>query len=472
MLVRARALALTFLLAAAASLGALPGMRPAVASAAGEKVAIIVGPVGSLTANYRASADKVASAATARGATVVKAYSPNATWANVRAAVNGANVVVYFGHGNGFPNPYSDAENRDRVNGWGLNRTAGNGNGDDWSTTMVYCGEKALRGTLTSADGAAQRQYCSGGPITPAPGFTMIYGQAHYAPGFGERYDEDDPLTKRSEAQQRVRSYSRPVLQLGAAAYIASAYSDANEIVARVLDQPTTTYGDIFRAGDGYSSAHLTATAHPDVSGAEVWVQRTTIEGFHFGDPDYWYAFAGNPNAYPGGSGLPFTDIAGSAFVNEIIWMADQGITTGCTATRFCPTTSVTRGQMASFVARAFALPAASADYFSDDDGLTHEDNINRMAEAGITTGCSETEFCPAGLVSRGQMASFLDRALGLPAATQDFFNDDDGTAHEESINRIAEAGITAGCTATRFCPNGLVNRQQMAAFLYRALVP
>ena len=130
---------------------------------------------------------------------------------------------------------------------------------------------------------------------------------------------------------------------------------------------------------------------------------------------------------------LPFTDIAGSAFVNDIIWIADQGITTGCGGDALLPHRPRSRAARWPASSREpSTLPAASADYFSDDDGLTHEDNINRMAEAGITTGCSETEFCPAGLVSRGQMASFLDRALGLPAATQDFFNDDDGTAHED----------------------------------------
>ena len=49
-------------------------------------------------------------------------------------------------------------------------------------------------------------------------------------------------------------------------------------------------------------------------------------------------------------------------------------------------------------------------------------------------------------------MASFLARALDLPPADEDHFTDDDG-AHEDAINRIAEAGITTGCTATRFCP-------------------
>ena len=75
--------------------------------AAAPKVVIIVGPTGFLTDSYRSSADGIASAAESAGAQVEKVYSPKATWANVRAAVEGANIIVYLGHGNGFPNPYS-----------------------------------------------------------------------------------------------------------------------------------------------------------------------------------------------------------------------------------------------------------------------------------------------------------------------------------------------------------------------------
>jgi hypothetical protein len=125
---------------------------------------------------------------------------------------------------------------------------------------------------------------------------------------------------------------------------------------------------------------------------------------------------------------------------------------------------------MATFLVRAFDLPWVSQDLFTDDEGIVHEGAINRLAKAGITTGCAATRFCPNRLVTRGQMATFLARALDLPAASDDYFNDDNGTAHEDGINRIAEAGITAGCSATRFCPGGVVTRAQMAAFLHRAV--
>ena len=287
----------------------MTGLSPRPAAAATGKVAVVVGPVGSLTNTYRSMADEVAADAVAAGATVVKAYSPNATWANVRAAVAGANVIVYFGHGNGYPNPYSSTENTDRVNGWGLNRTTTNGDADSWSSTMVYCGEKALLGTLTSGDGAAQWSYCGGSTntdgIAPAPGFVMVYAQAHYAPGFGERYVESDPVPTLSQAQQRVRNYSYPALVSGASAYFATAYGDADRIVSTVLANPTRTYGEVFRAGSGYSATALRTMAHPDVAGAQVWVQQTVAGSMHFGDPDYWYAYAGDPNRTFSGSTVP-----------------------------------------------------------------------------------------------------------------------------------------------------------------------
>ena len=125
---------------------------------------------------------------------------------------------------------------------------------------------------------------------------------------------------------------------------------------------------------------------------------------------------------------------------------------------------------MASFLDRALDLPDATADYFTDDTGSTHEDSINRVREAGIAFGCSATTYCPNSTVTRGQMAAFLDRALPLPEATADYFTDDETSTFEDSINRVREAEITFGCTATTYCPNSPVTRGQMAAFLHRAL--
>ena len=72
-------------------------------------------------------------------------------------------------------------------------------------------------------------------------------------------------------------------------------------------------------------------------------------------------------------------------------------MTLGCDpdGTIYCVAESVTRDQMASFLARAFELADAGRDFFPDDDGNVHEDNINRLAAAGITEGFDDGTYGP-----------------------------------------------------------------------------
>jgi hypothetical protein len=164
-----------------------------------------------------------------------------------------------------------------------------------------------------------------------------------------------------------------------------------------------------------------------------------------------------------------FLDDDDSVFQDDIEWLFAAGITTGCSDDRFCPDDVVSRGQMAAFLGRSLGLPAAGGDSFTDDNNSVFEDDIERFAAAGITRGCSPTTFCPDAGVTRGQMAAFLERAYDLPATGQDFFSDDNGSIFEDSINRLAASGITSGCTASNFCADDEVTRGQMAAFLRRA---
>jgi hypothetical protein len=167
---------------------------------------------------------------------------------------------------------------------------------------------------------------------------------------------------------------------------------------------------------------------------------------------------------------LPLLDILDSKFLKDIKWLFVEGITSGCSADAFCPDGRVTRGQMATFLARALNLPPTATDYFTDDETNKHEQTINRLRAAGITFGCTATRFCPDGIVTRGQMASFLVRAFDLPTTGTDYFTDDETNKHEANINRLRASGITFGCSATTFCPNGQVTRGQMSAFLHRAI--
>ncbi len=145
--------------------------------------------------------------------------------------------------------------------------------------------------------------------------------------------------------------------------------------------------------------------------------------------------------------------------------VAAAGISLGCdaTGTRFCPSEPVTRGQMASFLARALPLDPVPDGRFADVSGV-HAGNINAIAVAGITLGCDAagTRYCPDNPVTRAQMATFLARALGLdpivpPPRPLPVAGNPDGTATVPVEAQAADTsnpdvvigdGTAAGCTS------------------------
>jgi hypothetical protein len=174
-----------------------------------------------------------------------------------------------------------------------------------------------------------------------------------------------------------------------------------------------------------------------------------------------------------------FWDDDGSIFESDIEKLAVAGVTSGCnppTNNRFCPEEHLTRGEMAAFLVRALGLSASGGTDFVDDDASIFETDIEKLSAAGITKGCNpptNNRFCPNGKLSRGEMAAMLVRALGLPESTGTDFVDDDTSIFETDIERISAAGITKGCnppTNNRFCPHDSVTRAEMAAFIVRAL--
>jgi hypothetical protein len=126
---------------------------------------------------------------------------------------------------------------------------------------------------------------------------------------------------------------------------------------------------------------------------------------------------------------------------------------------------------MASFLVRALKLPPSSRDWFSDDEASIHEADINALAASGITLGCGGGVYCPTSPVTREQMASFLVRGFHLPQTATDYFSDDSASPHQADINALAASGITLGCGGGVYCPAAWVTREQMAAFLHRALI-
>ena len=166
----------------------------------------------------------------------------------------------------------------------------------------------------------------------------------------------------------------------------------------------------------------------------------------------------------------PFVDDDGTEHEYALLALGAAGIVEGCRADRSCHDDRLPRAQAAALLARALQLPPTDRDRFTDAAGSVHADDIEAVAAAGIVNGCAAQRFCPRQVLRRGQMASLLARALQLPAAGTDAFTDDGDSVHEDNINRLAAAGITSGAGGRRFRPRGGVTRGQMASFLVRGL--
>ena len=123
----------------------------AAAAASGPKIVLIVGATHAATDSYRADMDAVYATAIQYSSNVVKVYSPNATWAAAKAALQGANIVVYMGHGNGFPSPYTTTLMPDRQDGLGLKTW--DVRDDRVTTVRTLSGELSDAWLRVSADG-------------------------------------------------------------------------------------------------------------------------------------------------------------------------------------------------------------------------------------------------------------------------------------------------------------------------------
>lgn len=133
------------------------------------------------------------------------------------------------------------------------------------------------------------------------------------------------------------------------------------------------------------------------------------------------------------------------------------------------------KAALLALVALVLMTPAMASggDRFTDDNGSVHEADIEWLAASGITKGCTPTQFCPDDLVTRGQMAAFMRRAL-VPAADTtlpDAFSDISDSIFRYDINAMADLGIVTGIGAKsdRFYPKWPLSRIEHVRQMYRA---
>lgn len=178
----------------------------------------------------------------------------------------------------------------------------------------------------------------------------------------------------------------------------------------------------------------------------------------------------------PVAGNCPFTDVkAGDYYYDAVLWAVDKGITTGVSATRFDPNGSCTRAQAVTFLWRAMGSPAPTGASMSFTDVAADSYYYNAVlwaVENGVTTGTSATTFSPDAPCDRGQIVTFLHRAMKSPAASaQSTFSDVAADAYyAQAVAWAVENGVTTGTGDNAFSPAASCSRSQIVTFLYRAM--
>ncbi|MDO4620603.1 MAG: leucine-rich repeat protein [Lachnospiraceae bacterium] len=170
----------------------------------------------------------------------------------------------------------------------------------------------------------------------------------------------------------------------------------------------------------------------------------------------------------------PFHDVNQSgAFAKAILWASGEGITSGVTATQFQADALCTRGQIVTFLWRAYGKPEPknTKNRFKDVNSTSaFYKAILWAVEKGITSGLTETKFGVNETCTRGQAVTFMYRAAGSPRQTKQIFFTDitKNMFCYSAVCWAVDRGITSGVMPTEFRPHDYCTRGQIVTFLFR----
>jgi hypothetical protein len=238
-----------------------------------------------------------------------------------------------------------------------------------------------------------------------------------------------------------------------------------------VLATLTCSRSDILQAGSSYPP--ITVTIGVSASAPSQVTNQVSASG------------GGSPTATASDLTTvlaPFSDVNPSdAFLPAIDLMREYTITSGCGANppAYCPADNITRSQMAVFIVRAIMggdnFTFTTTPYFSDVPASDPTFQwVQKMRDLGITSGCSATSYCPDEPVTRDQMAVFIIRARYGATATFihpriPYFGDVPfGSLFFPWIQKMSQTGISLGCGPNLYCPSASVTRGEMAVFIMR----
>jgi flagellar hook assembly protein FlgD len=248
------------LLVLAGTLGAF-GHAPTANAAAARtpaKVVIVVGATHGTTPTYRRYADAAYAEAIKYTPNVVKVYSPNATWSKVKSAAVGASVLIYFGHGNGWPSPYTYDPKYTTKDGMGLNADL-NGDGKLSDYENKYYGEPYVK------------------TLDLAPNAIVLLHHLCYASGNSEPGGAQPSM---SVARQRISNYAAGFIASNAQAVLADGHRGPVDYL-RALFTTEQTIEQLWRTAPG-NNGHVSSFTSTRTSGVRALMDpEGTSSGFY-----------------------------------------------------------------------------------------------------------------------------------------------------------------------------------------------
>jgi len=168
-----------------------------------------------------------------------------------------------------------------------------------------------------------------------------------------------------------------------------------------------------------------------------------------------------------------FTDVPEDAYyAKAVAWAVENGVTNGATATTFDPDKTCTRAEIITFLWRAAGKPAPTErnPYSDVPEGEYYTDAIRWAAEKLIAEA-GET-FSPDAPCTRAMAVTFLWKNAHRPwvDSVPAFKDVPENAAYAQAVAWAVDLGITTGATTTTFAPDETCTRGQIVTFLYRAM--
>ena len=169
-----------------------------------------------------------------------------------------------------------------------------------------------------------------------------------------------------------------------------------------------------------------------------------------------------------------FNDVPSNAYYTEAInWAVENNITSGISITQFSPDKTCTRGQVVSFIWRAMGQPEPTINENPFIDVSENDYNYKAILwayENGIASGITNNIFGSDEYCTRSQVVTFLWRAAGQPTTTlnNSFIDVRKNSYFINAINWAVENGITSGTSNSTFGVDDYCTRSQVVTFLYR----